>query len=102
MYTCWAGLQWARQERGASMGCLCQYEGVDIRDHATFHGHHRFFQHQYQCLGGKVSEQSSHVKPVLTCTPMIPGDGFICQSARLFLNGQVALVDVHDSDLTVN
>lgn len=36
------------------MGCLCKCEGVAIWDHAPFHRHHQFLQHQHKCLGGQV------------------------------------------------
>lgn len=94
------------------MGCLCQHEGVGIRDHATFHGHHQLFQHQYQCLGGKVSALSNHLK--LTSPVQLRSQGrdlyvshFLGLKKKkrfyhLYFNYQVRLVDVLDSVLTVN
>lgn len=55
LYPCWSGVQWEGPEWKASVGCLCQHEGLAVWDNTFVHRDHCLFQHQHQRLGGSVS-----------------------------------------------
>lgn len=57
MYINWARLQWCGGWK-APVGCLCQYEGVALWNHAAFRRNNLFLQHQHKRLGCQVSVES--------------------------------------------